>query len=641
MKTSVNSLSGLQFEVAAWFADAAASFMTLMKPRVMMLAVFTALVGLASAPRELDLLHAFVAVLAITAGAGAAGVLNMWYDADIDAIMTRTAMRPIPRGKVSPVEALVFGLALATAAVLLLVFATNLAAAALLGGTIFFYIAVYTAWLKRSTPQNIVIGGAAGALPPVIGWAAATGNVGLEPLILFLIIFLWTPPHFWALALNRADDYARAGVPMLPVVSGSAATKRQILIYSAVLLPASALPWVLGFAGAVYGATAAICGAILVVLALQLGRSCAADRGAAHRLFVFSITYLFVLFAAFLVDPGGSSWSSKPASQGPASPQGSSTSTSCRPPFNRIVIRSLVEPARSEMRYVLLTVVLIGAAMLGGCAEGVLDPKGPIALAEREILLNSTGIMLAIVVPVMLATLGVAFWFRASNERARYRPDFRYSGRIEMLVWSIPLMTVLLVGTVAWIGAYDLDPPKPLTSAVKPLKVQVVSLDWKWLFIYPEQSVASVNQLTIPVGTPVSFELTSSGVMNSFFVPQLAGQIYTMAGMVTRLNLQADHPGTYRGTSANFSGDGFADMHFNVDAVPPENFTRWVASTRSTGPVLDKQTYADLVKPSSPVAPFTYRSVSPCGLFAGILSAELQPAEGLCVTYPESMRAEQ
>jgi cytochrome o ubiquinol oxidase subunit II len=291
------------------------------------------------------------------------------------------------------------------------------------------------------------------------------------------------------------------------------------------------------------------------------------------------------------------------------------------------------------MRYVLIIVVMIGAATLGGCTGGVLDPKGPISLAERQILFNATGIMLAIVIPTMLATLGVAFWFRASNERAHYQPNFKYSGRIELLVWSIPLMTVLLVGTVAWIGAYDLDPPKPIGSSVKPVKIEVVSLDWKWLFVYPEQGIASVNQLTIPVGRPVSFELTSSGVMNSFFVPQLAGQIYTMAGMVTHLNLQADHSGTYRGMSANFSGDGFADMHFNVDVVPPEKFTDWVASTHSAGPVLDTQAYADLVKPSKAVAPFSYRSVSP-GLFARILSAELQSDEGLCVTYPESKRAE-
>ncbi len=291
------------------------------------------------------------------------------------------------------------------------------------------------------------------------------------------------------------------------------------------------------------------------------------------------------------------------------------------------------------MRYVLLTVVLIGAATLGGCTEGVLDPKGPISFAERQILFNATGIMLAIVIPVMLATLGVAFWFRASNERARYQPDFKYSGRIELLVWSIPLMTVLLVGTVAWISAYDLDPPRPIASSAEPVKVQVVSLDWKWLFVYPEQGIASVNQLAIPVGTPVSFELTSSGVMNSFFVPQLGGQIYTMAGMVTHLNLQADHSGTYRGMSANFSGEGFADMHFDVDAVPPEKFEQWVASTRTAGPVLDPQTYSDLVKPSKAVAPFTYRSVAP-GLFASILSAAMQPDDGLCVTYPESKRAE-
>ena len=178
--------------------------------------------------------------------------------------------------------------------------------------------------------------------------------------------------------------------------------------------------------------------------------------------------------------------------------------------------------------------------------------------------------MLAIVIPTILATLGVAYWFRSSNKRARYLPDFTYSGRLEMLVWSIPLMTVLLVGGVAWVGSYDLDPPKPIASAVKPVRVQVVSLDWKWLFIYPEQGIASVNQLTIPVGTPVSFELTSSGVMNSFFVPQLGGQIYTMAGMVTRLHLQADHPGPIGACRRNYSGAGFSDMHFNVDAVPAE-----------------------------------------------------------------------
>src|SRR5271167_197268 len=227
------------------------------------------------------------------------------------------------------------------------------------------------------------------------------------------------------------------------------------------------------------------------------------------------------------------------------------------------------------MRYLFLSTVLIGPAALGGCNEGVLDPQGPVAVAERQILFDSLGIMLAIVIPVILATLGVAFWFRASNRRASYRPDFVYSGRIEVLVWSIPLMTVLLVGGVAWVGSHDLDPRKPIASAATPLSIQVVSLDWKWLFIYPDQGIATVNQLTIPVGTPVSFELTSTGVMNSFFVPQLGGQIYTMAGMTTRLQLQADHAGTYRGLSANFSGDGFADMRFAADAVSAGEFEQW------------------------------------------------------------------
>jgi protoheme IX farnesyltransferase len=280
----------------------ASDFAALTKPRVMILAVFTALVGMSVAPARPDVLATLAAVLAIAAGAGSAGVLNMWYDADIDAVMSRTAMRPIPRGKVSRFEALVFGLLLGGVAVVVLALATNLMAAALLAGTILFYVIVYTAWLKRTTRQNIVIGGAAGALPPVIGWAAATGYIGLEPLTLFLIIFLWTPPHFWALALNRTDDYARADVPMLPVVAGRAATTRQILIYSGLLALASELPWALGFVGAAYGAIAAICGALFLLLAVQVNRSVGADRRAAQRLFLFSIAYLFMLFAALLVD---------------------------------------------------------------------------------------------------------------------------------------------------------------------------------------------------------------------------------------------------------------------------------------------------------------------------------------------------
>src|SRR6266481_2412500 len=271
------------------------------------------------------------------------------------------------------------------------------------------------------------------------------------------------------------------------------------------------------------------------------------------------------------------------------------------------------------MRYGVPGIVLVAAMALGGCSQGVLDPHGPIASAERQILFNSLGIMLAIVIPTIVATLGVAWWFRSSNRRATYLPEFEYSGRLELLVWSIPTMTVLLVGGVAWVGAHDLDPRKPISSTVKPLTVQVVSLDWKWLFIYPEQGIASVNHLTVPAGTPISFELTSSSVMNSFFVPQLGSQIYTMSGMATHLQLQADHPGAYPGLSAQFSGDGFADMRFTVDAVPAQQFEQWVATTRDSGPVLDAQTYAELAKPSEAVASFTYRAVAR-DLFNTILS---------------------
>jgi cytochrome o ubiquinol oxidase subunit 2 len=272
------------------------------------------------------------------------------------------------------------------------------------------------------------------------------------------------------------------------------------------------------------------------------------------------------------------------------------------------------------MRNRVLPVVLFIGATLGGCTGGVLDPQGPVAAAERQILFNSLGIMLAIVIPTIVATLGVAYWFRSSNKRARYLPDFNYSDRLEALVWSIPAMTVLLVGGVAWVGAHDLDPRKAIASTAKPITIQVVSLDWKWLFIYPDQGIASVNYLAVPVGTPVSFELTSSGVMNSFFVPQLAGQIYTMSGMTTRLQLQADHPGKYPGLSAQFSGEGFADMRFTVEAVPAGQFEQWVATARNSGPVLDARAYADMVKPSKAVAPLTYRAVA-SGLFNTILTS--------------------
>jgi cytochrome o ubiquinol oxidase subunit 2 len=292
------------------------------------------------------------------------------------------------------------------------------------------------------------------------------------------------------------------------------------------------------------------------------------------------------------------------------------------------------------MRYGVLALALIGVTALGGCSQGVLDPHGPIASAERQILFNSLAIMLAIVIPTIVATLGVAWWFRSSNTRATYLPDFEYSGRLELLVWSIPAMTVLLVGGVAWVGAHDLDPRKPISPTVKPLAVQVVSLDWKWLFIYPEQGIASVNHLTVPVGTPVSFELTSSSVMNSFFVPQLGSQIYTMSGMVTRLQLQADHPGSYPGLSANFSGEGFADMGFKVNAVPAAQFAQWVTAARNSGPALDATSYADLAKPSRALAPFTYRSVA-SGLFQQILSSPLPTSVPSAQRGATSQRAEQ
>ena len=310
MQITLLPLSRLQLPVRSRFATRLPDFIALMKPRVMLLTVFTAFVGMIIAPGRLDPLPGSMAILAIAAGAGAAGVLNMWCDADIDALMARTARRPIPRGEVSRAEALVFGLILACSAVAILALALNIKAAALLAFTIFFYVVVYTMWLKRQTPQNIVIGGAAGALPPVIGWVASTGEIALEPFILFFIIFLWTPPHFWALSLTRADEYDRARVPMLLVVAGTIATTRQILIYSMLLLPISMLPCALGLAGLLFGTVAVICGTILVALAFQLHGTKGTNRRAAQRLFAFSIIHLFALFAALLVGDLGNRWSS-------------------------------------------------------------------------------------------------------------------------------------------------------------------------------------------------------------------------------------------------------------------------------------------------------------------------------------------
>ena len=276
-------------------------YIELMKPRVMSLVVFTALVGLVLAPVPMHPVLAFTALLCIAVGAGAAGALNMWYDADIDARMARTAARPIPAGRLARGEALAFGLTLAGFSVVVLGLLVNVFAALLLAVTIGFYVGVYTVWLKRLTPQNIVIGGAAGALPPVIGWVAATGTVAVEPLLLFLIVFLWTPPHFWALSLYRAEDYARAGVPMLPVVAGAAETRRQILRYTLILVPVGLAPWLLGYAGALYGIAAALAGAAMFALAIRVRGETRGHR-ASKQMFGFSILYLFLLFAMLLVD---------------------------------------------------------------------------------------------------------------------------------------------------------------------------------------------------------------------------------------------------------------------------------------------------------------------------------------------------
>ena len=290
-------------------------YVALMKPRVMSLVVFTALVGLMVAPGHVHPVIGFAALLCIAVGAGAAGALNMWYDADIDAVMARTANRPIPAGRMLPEEALGFGMTLAVGSVAVLGLVANWLAAALLAFTIFFYVAIYTMALKRTTPQNIVIGGAAGAFPPMVGWAAATGTVGFEAVLMFLIVFLWTPPHFWALALWRAQDYARAGIPMLPVVSGRPRTRTEILAYTLLLAPVGLSPWIFGYAGLPYGAVAAAAGAWMVWLALaikRIGGGADADR-AAKRLFGMSIVYLFALFAALLIDdrlgsPGAGLW---------------------------------------------------------------------------------------------------------------------------------------------------------------------------------------------------------------------------------------------------------------------------------------------------------------------------------------------
>jgi cytochrome o ubiquinol oxidase subunit 2 len=280
----------------------------------------------------------------------------------------------------------------------------------------------------------------------------------------------------------------------------------------------------------------------------------------------------------------------------------------------------VTNPSPSIPRF--LTVLPLLA--LAGCEPGLLDPAGPVGAGERTILYDSLAIMLCIVVPVIVLTAWFAWWFRAGNPRARYRPDFTYSGQLELLVWSIPLLVIIFLGGIAWVGSHDLDPPRPLASKTKAIEVDVVSLDWKWLFVYPQQGVASVNRLVMPVGTPVTFRVTSGTVMNSFFVPRLGSQIYAMAGMENRVNLMADKAGSYRGLSAHYSGEGFANMQFAADAVSPAQFAAWVAGARAAGPVLDDAAYFKLGEAKGNVAPYTYRAV-PAHFFETAVAHAIAP----------------
>jgi cytochrome o ubiquinol oxidase subunit 2 len=312
-----------------------------------------------------------------------------------------------------------------------------------------------------------------------------------------------------------------------------------------------------------------------------------------------------------------------PASAMPAKPDGLPDS------------KGFSERHRSPICRVVRGAVVVGPIVLSACQPAVLDPQGPIGIAEKTILIDSLAIMLAIVLPTIAATLAFAWWFRASNTRATYLPDFEYSGRIELIVWSIPLLTVILLGGVAWIGSHELDPAKPLASETPPLEIQAVSLDWKWLFIYPDQRVASVNQLVVPAGVPLHFSLTSASVMSAFFIPQLGSMIYTMNGMRTQLNLRADAPGTFLGLASHYSGDGFSDMHFTAEAVPTERFAAWIDTARNAGPTLDAESYAALARQSIDATPFTYRAVDPA-LFQQIVAQKLPPGPGPQTGHPEA-----
>jgi cytochrome o ubiquinol oxidase subunit 2 len=280
----------------------------------------------------------------------------------------------------------------------------------------------------------------------------------------------------------------------------------------------------------------------------------------------------------------------------------------------------------------LLTAPILLLVGLSGCARGVLDPVGPIGASERVILFDATTIMLAVIIPVILLTLAFTWWFRAGNRRATYRPDWNYSGRIELIVWSIPALVILFLGGVAWISSHELDPAKPLESAKPPLEVEVVSLDWRWLFIYPRERIATVNYVVVPTAVPVHFRLTSTSVMNSFFVPQLGSQIYTMPGMTTELYLQADTPGIYPGLSAQFSGPGFSDMQFTLRAESGKGFATWVAQMHDRGEVLDEAAIAQLIRPTRAASELTFGSVpaDPFELLAqGHVATHWSPEEAL------------
>lgn len=282
-----------------------------------------------------------------------------------------------------------------------------------------------------------------------------------------------------------------------------------------------------------------------------------------------------------------------------------------------------LRPCRGE----LLSALGFATLTLCGCTGGVLDPQGPVGASDSAILIDALLIMLAIVIPTILLAFWMAWRYRASNTKAEYMPEWSYSGRIEAVVWAIPILVIMFLSGVIWIGCYQLDPFRPLASKAKPVDVQVVALDWKWLFIYPQQQIASVNQLVIPVGKPIHFSITSASVFNSFFIPQLGSMIYAMPGMTSQLYLQADHPATLLGESAHFSGDGFSDMRFQVHSVSADAFTSWVQAAREAGPILDRASYHILERQSRDVKPYSYKAIDP-SLFGDVANQKIGPAPG-------------